>query len=140
MWFTDENGIGRITMGGMISHFGLSDPYGIDIDTGPDGNLWFAISYTDDVGRITPSGQTQIWDVDPQCYPQTIAAGPDGALWFGCGIADEIGRITTGGSITYFPIPSHQGGDFVESIARGPGAALSFTEFSASRIGRISTR
>ena len=69
-----------------------------------------------------------------------IQAGPDRALWFGCGIADEIGRITTGGSITYYPIPSHPGGDFVESIASGPGGALSFTESSASRIGRISTR
>jgi virginiamycin B lyase len=115
MWFTDELGIGRITMDGTISHFGLSDPYGIDIVTGPDGNLWFAVSYTDQVGRITPTGRQRIWDVDSQCYPQTIAAGPDGALWFGCGIADEIGRITTGGSITYYPIPSHPGGDFVES-------------------------
>jgi virginiamycin B lyase len=140
MWFTDELGIGRITMDGAISHFGLSDPYGIDIVTGSDGNLWFAVSYTDQVGRITPTGQKRIWDVDSNCYPQTIASGPDRALWFGCGIADEIGRITTGGSITYYPIPSHPGGDFVESIVSGPGAAMSFTEFSASRIGRISAR
>lgn len=140
MWFTDENGIGRITMDGTINHFGLPNPYGIDIDTGSDGNLWFAVSYTDDVGRISPTGQQRIWDVDPNCYPQTIAAGPDRALWFGCGIADEIGRITIGGSITYYPIPSHAGGDFVQGIASGPGASMSFTEASASRIGRISTR
>lgn len=140
MWFTDENGIGRVTLAGAITHFGLADPYGIDIVTGPDGNLWFAVSYTDQVGRITPSGQQRIWDVDSTCYPQTIAAGADGALWFGCGIADEIGHITTSGSITYFPIPGHAGGDFVQSITSGPGAALSFTEFSASRIGRITTR
>jgi virginiamycin B lyase len=140
MWFTDELGIGRITMAGAISHFGLSNPYGIDIVTGPDGNLWFAVSYTDDVGRITPSGHVRIWDVDSNCYPQTIEAGPDRALWFGCGIADEIGRITTGGSITYHGIPSHPGGDFVQSLVAGAGPALSFTEIEASRIGRITTR
>jgi virginiamycin B lyase len=140
MWFTDENGIGRITMDGSISHFPLANPYGIDITTGPDGNLWFAVSYTDQVGRITPAGRQRIWDVDPNCYPQTIASGADGALWFGCGIGDEIGHITTQGSITYFPIPNHPGGDFVQSLATGPGAALTFTESEASRIGRITTR
>lgn len=112
-------------MDGTISHFGLSDPYGIDIVTGPDSNLCFTVSYTDQVGRITPSGQQQIWDVDSQCYPQTIAAGPDRPLWFGCGIADEIGRITTSGSITYYPSRATKKATSWRASPAGPGAACS---------------
>ena len=74
------------------------------------------------------------------CYPQGIAAGGDGALWFTCGTLDELGRITLGGAISYRPVPSHPGGDFLDGITCAPDGSVWFTEASASRIGRMSTR
>ena len=106
---------------------------------GPDGNMWFAVSYTDQVGRITMAGQQRIWDVDSTCYPQGIGAGADRALWFTCGTLNVLGRITTAGAVTYYPVPNH-GDDFLEGITRVPDGAMWFTEASASRIGRIATR
>src|SRR5438552_130229 len=77
------------------------------ITAGPDGNLWFTVLGSNQIGRITPAGRvTGFWTLSST--PYNITAGPDGNLWFtedgATGYA--IGRITPAGVITEFSLPS----------------------------------
>jgi virginiamycin B lyase len=116
LWFTEcavqqtgnctANGtIGRITSAGAITEFRIktknSDPAGIT--AGPDGNLWFTDSGTDQIGRLTPAGVvTQFAIPTAGSFPEGITAGPDGNLWFTEEGANQIGRITPAGVIREF--------------------------------------
>ncbi len=66
------------------------------ITSGPDGNLWFADSGFDSIGRITPAGAIAIvtGGVSVDSDPRDITTGPDGNLWFTEPGLDQIGRIT----------------------------------------------
>ncbi len=70
LWFTEEGqDIGRITVGGAISHFTdplIHNPFGIV--AGPDGNLWF----TDEDGSIVAGRGRPTDRVEPQ-----LGGGPD---------------------------------------------------------------
>jgi streptogramin lyase len=136
----------------------LVEPQGIT--TGPDGNLWFAETAANKIGRMTPAGAVtqfslpailEATEPDPGSGPPgpvAITAGPDGALWF-VGVPGEIGRITTAGVVTEFPVPdvppppgSPAGTPATAatftSIAAGPDGALWFTGVPAE-VGRITT-
>ena len=53
------------------------------ITAGPDGNLWFAESYGDKIGRITPDGSiTEFTTPTPASGPKDITVGPDKNFWF----------------------------------------------------------
>jgi len=135
LWFTDAGGIGRITTEGVTSQVASTSAY--SITTGPDGNLWFA-GTTDQINRMTPSGQVTRFPVTVGCYPQGIAPG-FGSLWFGCYYLDQIDRITTAGKVTVFPIPHHFPNypDNIQGVVQGPGKAMSFVEYAAERVGRL---
>jgi streptogramin lyase len=101
--------IGKITPQGTITIYQLGK-YAVPMDmtVGPDHNLWFTTGF--EVGRVTPDGQTRLFDPDPQAKAGNridlggIASGPDGALWFAT--ADvEIGRVTTDGAFSFYPLP-----------------------------------
>jgi hypothetical protein len=86
---------------GIITEFSAgitanAQPFGIA--AGPDGNLWFAESNIDRIGRITPLGVVTEFGVGitAGATPAGITAGPDGNLWFAEQGGDRIGRITTG--------------------------------------------
>jgi streptogramin lyase len=52
------------------------------IVAGPDGNMWVTVNTaSDDVARITPSGQVEAFELEEVAEPQGIAPGPDGNLW-----------------------------------------------------------
>jgi streptogramin lyase len=153
LWFTEEDGVGRITPTGSISVFpfgtgGFNHPN--SIAAGRDGNLWF----TDDGGivgtgaivRMTPAGVMTEFSqgISEQRVPDEIAASPDGSLWFteavaagdDIGVVHNIGRIAPDGAITELPIrtrwsPGH--------IVAGRDATLWFTEGEglSNVIGRI---
>lgn len=83
---------------GKITEFALpilkSIP--LKITAGPDGNLWFAESGADKIGRITPNGTiTEFALSTSSSSPAGITAGPDGNLWF-TETSGKIGRITSG--------------------------------------------
>ena len=59
----------------------------------PDGNLWYTGSNSNEIGRITPSGEVTTFDAEVN-YPDGIAQGPDGNLWYTGKLSGEIGRIT----------------------------------------------
>ena len=58
-------------------------PFGIT--TGPDGNLWFAESGANKIGKISPYGGVSTFnDYSCSCSaPRSIAVGTDGNLWIG---------------------------------------------------------
>jgi streptogramin lyase len=134
LWFSDSNGIGRITPAGAITEFPL--PAGQHssggLTVGPDGNLWF-FEYTETgssaIGRITPAGAISEFPLPALTVtPSDLAVGPDGNLWFSDSYPDssEIVRITPAGAITEFPLPAGQyssGGLMV-----GPDGNLWFPE------------
>src|SRR5262245_64901599 len=70
------------------------------ITRGPDGNLWFAETLADRIGRITPAGVVTQFSLPFLSAPAEITAGPDGNLWFTEAGSSRIGRITPAGVIT----------------------------------------
>jgi streptogramin lyase len=52
------------------------------IAEGPDGNIWATVSNsTNDVARITPSGEVKEFNLRFVEHPTCIARGPDGNMW-----------------------------------------------------------
>ncbi len=141
LWFTESLGpvtqlvtinIGRITVTGAISEFPLNiqciqNEVGClgDITTGPDGNLWFTLPRSEQIGQLTPAlPQTFTKFNIPSTIagvPGGITTGPDGALWFtyqSPSFTSAVGRITTEGKITALP------GTDASAVAVGPDGAL----------------
>ena len=111
-----------------------SNPY--VITAGPDGNLWFAESSANKIGRITPTGAITEFPIPTSGSGAFgITAGPDGNLWFVESNANQIGQITPSGVVTEFSIPT--GGSGPNGIAAGPDGNLWFTEYNTGQIGRI---
>ncbi|MGC9949715.1 MAG: hypothetical protein ABSF64_25385 [Bryobacteraceae bacterium] len=135
----------QVAIGSYALRTNLSYPSGIT--AGPDGALWFAESFANQIGRITTAGSITEFPL-PSSFngPGIITTGPDGALWFGAdpGVyssTDAIGRITTAGAVTMYQLPGPATTPF--AITSGPDGALWFTGFSntltGSEIGRITT-
>ena len=111
-------------------------PYGIT--AGPDGNVWFAESNSNKVGRITPGGTiTEFPTPTLGSAPNQIATGSDGNLWATLEVPNAIARITTAGVVTQFPVLT--GNSHVNGIAAGADGNLWFAEENANKIGRITT-
>ncbi len=144
LWFTELTGnkIGRITPGGTITEFVLTNcgtngcgPK--DITVGPDGNLWFTEANGGKIGKITPSGEITEYNVSGgnNNFLVQITSGPDGNLWFTEFNFNRIGRITPSGTITLFNIPDPNARP--SGITAGPDGNLWFTETQGDKIGRI---
>lgn len=112
----------------------------LGIAAGPDGNLWFAESSGDRIGRITPTGVVTEFSagITPGAGPRGITAGPDGNLWFTEQGTDSIGRITPDGVVTEFSA-GITAGAMLTGIVAGPDGNLWFTESGNDLIGRITT-
>jgi streptogramin lyase len=109
-----------------------SDP--VDITAGPDGNVWFAVSTTNRIGRITPDGVFSLYVVPTSgSVPATVAPGSDGNVWFVELSGSKIGRITPGGVITEYPLPA--GKDAPKGISAGLGGDLWFTARASGTTG-----
>jgi streptogramin lyase len=101
IWFAARSGaIGRMTLAGAVTEFPVGGgPSGIT--TGPDGNLWFTQRYSDQIGRITPSGTITEHSIPtPNVQPWLITMGPDGNIWFTSAAGGGIGRLSFGASTT----------------------------------------
>jgi virginiamycin B lyase len=143
LWITDFLGaIDRMTTAGTVTNrylIGSSEPDIIVL--GPDGALWYTLSFQYAIGHITTAG-TNTFDPTPvtggRSYSNGIAVGGDGALWFALN-ASAIGRITTGGVVNECPTPTAPvgGTSLPFGMTAGPDAAMWFTENKAGKIGRI---
>jgi streptogramin lyase len=125
---------------GEVTRFPLpagSEPQGIAV--GPEGNLWFANTGSNAIGRVTISGEVREYPLPiPASRPFQITAGPDGNLWFTESGAQRIGRISPAGQITEFPIP--EGGCCrTWGITAGPDGNVWFTVADMfGAVGRVS--
>jgi virginiamycin B lyase len=100
-----------------------SFPYGIA--NGPDGNLWFAESFANKIGRITPLGAiSEFVSPTPSSFPTAITAGPDGALWFTEQSGNKIGRISTGTAAAAIPVLAPWASLCLAAVFALTGAAL----------------
>jgi streptogramin lyase len=109
------------------------------IAAGPDGNLWFAETGIDRIGRIRPDGVVNEFGLTPGSAPADVVAGPDGNVWFTERGGDRIGRISTGPiSVTEFSV-GITAGSAPNNITVGPDGNLWLTESAGNRIGRITT-
>jgi streptogramin lyase len=130
--------IGSIAIRGTVGQqFPVRRDTGIGgFAAGPDGNLWFTESNTNNVSKITKSGTiTEFPTPSAASRPRGITVGPDGNLWFTESDANNVGRITISGTITEYPIPTAASG--AAGITKGPDGNLWFTEDNANNIGRI---
>jgi streptogramin lyase len=96
------------------------------IASGPDGNLWFAESGTNKIGKITPAGVITEFSLPVGSNAMDIAAGPDGNLWFTDKGGNSIGKITPAGAITELPLSSPFSNP--QGITAGPDGNVWFTE------------
>jgi len=71
-------GSGQVTITEYPLPTGSNGPNGIA--KGPDGNLWFTVWFTGQIGRITTSGVVTEFPLSNTSA--VIAAGPDGNMWF----------------------------------------------------------
>jgi streptogramin lyase len=101
LWYTAPEGadtkIGRVTPAGDVGLQYSATPVGDQrgITVGPDGALWFAEAFSNDIGRMTLDGQfTTVTGLSPGARPEYIAPGPDNTLWFTEKDGHAIGRIT----------------------------------------------
>jgi virginiamycin B lyase len=121
---------------------GVTAPGGIT--TGPDGNLWVALSGTDRLARVTPTGTVTEFVVPAGREPFEITSF-GGSVWFTERTDDRIGRINPNagtdagiqGSIVEFAVPGS--GSRPTDIAAGSDGALWFTQSGGDQIGRITT-
>lgn len=134
LWFTEQNGIGRLTLSGAVTEFHLDVPPG-RIIAGPDGNLWF----TDPIGigRMTQDGRYTNFPLPFSGFNKTplcIAAGPDGRLWY-TSTFGGVGRVTVDGVFATFDT----GYDGTTGITAGSDGNVWFTTsaLSESKICRI---
>jgi streptogramin lyase len=121
-----------------------SGPEGIA--TGPDGNVWFTESKAYKIGRITPQGTINEFEVPTKGAhlfdfkfgrgPFGITAGRDGNMWFTMSDPGEIGRITPKGTVTEFRVPDI---GMSYGIAAGPDGNVWFAG-EEGKLGLITPR
>jgi len=84
LWFTSSTTVGKMTPSGVVTNYPTSFEPGFYIAVGPDGALWFPGFLTNEIGRVTTSGQLSYFF--PLAgfggNPGSIMAGPDGNVWF----------------------------------------------------------
>ncbi len=126
-------------------------PEGITL--GPDGNLWFSIQFSSQIGRITPTGAVTVFDIpNVDAGPIDIARGPDNNMWFAeygnSYVTDEyLGRISPVApyTITQYPVPLLSAGNVVAGptgvqlwgVTAGPDGNVWFTEYNNHAIGHM---
>lgn len=140
MWFTDggTNTIGRITMDGTVTEFGLGiTPKAqlVGIAAGPEGNLWFTERSGHKLGRITTSGAITEFSSGLTGSPDIFGVTPGpGGMWFTETFNARIGVIDTStGAIKEFPVPA---GVYTQ-IVQGPDGNLWATNVERATILRL---
>lgn len=126
---------------------------------GSDGNLWYDLSLSAAIGRMTPDGQfTQFELPSSNLLGSTIismASGRDGNVWYvvtgsdGGGVRRlALGKITPAGVATEVPMPaqyldSGAVGDpirylwSIQEMVQGPDGNFWFMDVATNRLGRI---
>ncbi len=149
-------GIARISTSGGLTEFpvaansgaGSAGPGGTGLAVGSDGDIWFILANSADIGRITPSGSVSYVSPGASDFPTAIAEGPDGNIWVAeynsqpsVGQQNEIARVTPESTVTQFVVPNapgYAGGPVIAALASGPGGELWFGS-TAGYLGHMTT-
>jgi virginiamycin B lyase len=100
--------------------------------------LWFTGKATGTIGRITPGGKVENFDLPTAgSVPIYIKAGPAGNMWFTELAGNMIGRITPAGNVKESSIPTHNSRPIAIVAEPAGGRAMWFTEEAGNRVGRI---
>jgi virginiamycin B lyase len=119
-----------------------SGPEGIT--AGPDGNMWVAQEFSNQIARVRPNDGFATQFAVPttpftDTAPLDITAGPDNNLWFAIYAPNsQIGKIDLNGNITRYdlPIAPHTR---LWGVATGPDNNIWFTEYTNSKVGVVNT-
>ena len=77
------------------------------IISGWDAALWFTMTATGNIGRVTTTGSfSQVFLPTPNRLPGEIVTGLDGNFWVYLGSDNSIARVTSAGEVTEFPFPA----------------------------------
>ena len=102
------NFIARVTPAGAVTELstgsfetGTCNGAVRDIATGPDGNVWFTLRFSPQLGRISPSGDFTFFPIPNNA--EQITRGDGDTLYFTEFGASRIARITTEGVVTESP-------------------------------------
>ena len=146
----------RISTSGGLTEFpvaansgaGSAGPGGTGLAVGSDGDIWFILANSADIGRITPSGSVSYVSPGASDFPTAIAEGPDGNIWVAeynsqpsVGQQNEIARVTPESTVTQFVVPNapgYAGGPVIAALASGPGGELWFGS-TAGYLGHMTT-
>ena len=151
LWFMegDARNVGKVTTAGLVTEYPLPAPIigtsgttvmdntgASGITAGPDGNLWFADSTANSIGKVTTTGVvTEYLTPMGSSGPSGITVGPDGNLWFTETRAGNIGKVTTAGVVTEYSIPTAH--SWPVGITAGPDGNLWFAEGENYLIGKV---
>jgi streptogramin lyase len=127
---------GKVEPIGQITEYYVGSGTPSAIASGPDGNTWFTLQGTAEIGKITTSGTLTRYAVPSGVRPFGITAGPEkeAAMWFIDEGTSKVGKITTSGTITQYALPA---GSYPWSIVTGADGNIWFTEFGTSKVGKI---
>lgn len=106
----------------------------ISIIFGPDGNFWFTLQDSSQIGRITPDGVITEFRTPTLSFPYDITPSPDGNVWFSEGATGQIGFITPNGRITEIKFSDF---DASSGITSGPDGNIWFTDVTGNNIWRV---
>jgi virginiamycin B lyase len=145
LWVTlDSGAIGKVLASGRLTAFPIADKFGgsrsspDSITTGPDKDLWFAVSSSRSyIVRTDITGKMQGYRMPAGSRVQSLASGSDGNLWFTDSGSNKIGRMTATGAVKTFYVPTPNAG--LSGICQGPDGKLWFLEQSANKVGSITT-
>jgi streptogramin lyase len=120
----------------LLSEFPVPSKYGAGpIVSGSDGNLWFAETYAQKIGRITVEGVITEFALSARSYPNGVALGADGNVWFPEQGNAHVGRITPSGQVTEFALPPST----PTAICAGPDGNLWVTDTENAQVFRVTT-
>ena len=83
----------------------LSWPTGLDLDR--KGNLWFAMTRANRIGRLSPDGSVQEYAVPTQdARPTGLKVDPDGNVWFAEHDKSKLGCLRSDGTFVEYTLPT----------------------------------
>ena len=96
LWIGESDGVARVTTGGKFTEYPMPASGGAvtPITKGPDGNVWFAVVGSSQIGTVS-GGQIKLFPTGPIGPSITgLTLGSDRALWFVQCTKNAIGRFT----------------------------------------------
>lgn len=123
--------------GTTLYDIGMAKNYLTDVTAAPDGTAWFHGGSTNEIGRITLSGEVTRVKLPTQREtdaPNAVVAAPDGGIWFTEYSGHQIGRLAPDNTITEYSFaPDNYFGD----LAVGLDSSVWFRESMSKSVGRI---